>query len=644
MYRSLAAFALLILTLAAPVHAELAPGSQGPTFPAPEPNPKAVPTFHSIGLYWHGVGGAATAGTVRYRPANSGAPWKGGLDLWYDVRNSEYRGSIVELKPDTLYDIELTAGSSPVIVQATTWSESFNVPAGYTLNLVPGVKTVQVWPSNVASPTSTVVSGGLHQEIRLPMNPAGYTVFTGAAGANVIDHNADGFAGNAACITVLPGSQFLIIRGLVLANCKQRGIHVARFNPNPPPRETHSIVIEDNEIYGHGRAPNQSVEEGAIHCDHWHETINAKRPSRVVVQRNRIRDPRHSANPWSSGSHPQGPIGIQFSRCGQNNVVRYNEIYSTANPPNFFMDGIGGAENFSKEADGFLPVHSQYGAGNYQGFGFPWGDSDVYGNRVSHAYDDGIEVEGANRNVRVWGNFIDKVGIAIGAAATAVGPLYVWRNVSNILGGIKLAPPGDPDNEDRGPFIKAGAAWMDPQQTIPALNGGRAYYFHNTVLQPNIGQTHLGGAGFGINSSGGVTYNFVSRNNIWHIHRTDGFQGAAPIEALGLNPGQEATIDADQDLFNGTIVPSSVNGNIEPNRITGTPTYSARFALPSPENGWTGNFQLEENPPSLGYQAGAPIPGFNEGTNPDVGAHQSGRPPMTFGVNACFPYYSSCKP
>jgi len=54
-------------------------------------------------------------------------------------------------------------------------------------------------------------------------------------------------------------------------------------------------------------------------------------------------------------------------------VFRYNEIWSSSS--HYYNDGIGGGENFSTK-------------------GFPNSDSDVYGNRISQTYDDGIESEG----------------------------------------------------------------------------------------------------------------------------------------------------------------------------------------------------------------------------------------------------------
>ena len=38
--------------------------------------------------------------------------------------------------------------------------------------------------------------------------------------------------------------------------------------------------------------------------------------------------------------------------------------------------------------------------------GSPGPDSDIYGNLVSHCWDDGLEVEGGSRNVRIWDNYI----------------------------------------------------------------------------------------------------------------------------------------------------------------------------------------------------------------------------------------------
>src|ERR1700752_4267235 len=76
---------------------------------------KAVPTFHSIGLYWYQPGLAeGTTAQVTYKVQGSAEAAKPGLDLWYDTRNGEFRGSLVHLVPGTQYDITITRGSTSV--------------------------------------------------------------------------------------------------------------------------------------------------------------------------------------------------------------------------------------------------------------------------------------------------------------------------------------------------------------------------------------------------------------------------------------------------------------------------------------------------------------------------------------------------
>ena len=58
-------------------------------------NPYAVPTYECGGIYWKTA--ESGAGKIRYKERN-GKSWKDGLDLVYDSRHGEYRGSIINLK------------------------------------------------------------------------------------------------------------------------------------------------------------------------------------------------------------------------------------------------------------------------------------------------------------------------------------------------------------------------------------------------------------------------------------------------------------------------------------------------------------------------------------------------------------------
>src|SRR5207244_1448666 len=82
---------------------------------------------------------------------------------------------------------------------------------------------------------------------------------------------------------------------------------------------------------------------------------------------------------WGWG-HPAGPQGITFSYCGGNNVFRYNEITSS-DYRHYYNDAMGGEDNYTQT-------------------GFPNADSDIYGNLINGAMDDGLEIEGGDRNVR----------------------------------------------------------------------------------------------------------------------------------------------------------------------------------------------------------------------------------------------------
>jgi len=141
----------------------------------------------------------------------------------------------------------------------------------------------------------------------------------------------------------------------------------------------------------------------------------------------------------------------------------------------------------------------------------PNSDSDLYGNKISQAWDDGIESEGANRNVRIWGNYIDNTGTGIATTVTAIGPVYIFRNVYD---RSRFYERKAPDEDSRQPFFKAGSS--------PLLGDGRRYLFHNTMLQTRAPDLkHPLGAGLAIGGTGDDqrVKNTWSMNNIYRTWR-----------------------------------------------------------------------------------------------------------------------------
>jgi hypothetical protein len=389
---------------------------------------------------------------------------------------------------------------------------------------------------------------------------------------------------------VVVSAPYVIVRGLTLKGASEHALEIGAG--------AHHVVVERNDISGWGRLQTDASPpdnywgydmDAAIYC---RDQAGAEQ---IVVQRNRIHDPRSGSNNWSEprpaygdNTHPAGPQAVSFESCGGNNVFRYNEVTSAPDGKHWYNDGFGGWENFSTE-------------------GFPRADSDIYGNVIANYWDDAIESDGGNRNVRTWGNYLGEGFAKISAATSSVGPYYVFRNLSEksrYQGGTNT------DDIERGPLLKAGAPDGEP-------NGGRLYLLHNTMLQPPpvAPETEPLGAGAGIADSGGTLLNLVSRNNIIH--------GATVWNTIYCSPCDPSN-DFDYDLNSGAV---TAYDGAEAHGFSGTPTYD-------PANG-PNDFALD--PTSLGYDTAVVIPGFNAdflGAGPDVGAHERGSASMEFGVDA----------
>jgi hypothetical protein len=526
-----------------------------------------IPTFQSLGLYWSPSGRSSSViASVKFRKAGT-STWRKGLDLWFDTRNSEYRGSIVQLASGTTYDIQLILGTkSPVSFQATTWSDNYLI--GETVYLPAGTSNTEL----------TITKSGV---------PNGYVLYTALPGStSTIDMQNKGNN----CINI--SGSYVIVRGVALKGCKKNGIVI-----NP---KTHDIVIENNDISGWGELNTSSSYPGVgvdmqagVYC-YQSSAADADRTNRIIIQRNKIHDPRYTSNSWdessTSATHPHGPQGITIYKCGGNHVIRYNEIYGS--DAHSYNDGMGGGANFSAE-------------------GFPRADSDIYGNYIDHCKDNPIEAEGGNRNVRIWGNYMDASYTMIALVTTNIGPLYIWRNIANISHKVDGL---NSDSDPRGSMFKVGSS----DTTYPDL--GKTYVFHNTMLQPKVsGETYPLGLAYGVNDNGRPLNIFQTRNNIFQIYKSSSYSI--------YNGSLKTSNSFDYDLYNGSMRATSGQ---ETHGIKGLPKYSAT-------NG-PGQFALD--PSSPGYDAGTLISNFNDvytGSKPDVGAFEAGSPAMKFGVNAVWP-------
>ncbi len=564
--------------------------------------PTGVSTFHSISIYWtpNSIDSSKKV-LVKYKITGTGQ-WYQGFPMSYSHianagthQKSLYRGSIVNLTPNTSYDISLTQegenGESANFTQITL-SEKF--PGKNVLSLTANRKTpIQI--SESGTPDNYKIYDGNNFTLDLGLNyPDAITV-----NANYIiirNFNIKNTTDNGIKINGL--IHHIVIEGCDISKWGSRNDGSWTYNngtPNDPSDDISGKNQTDKTNFG---KPNQS----AIYV---YNTWEGPAASNLVIQRNKIHHPNYDTNNWNEpygspynhdkGMHPNGPGAIFFLNSGGNNIIRFNEIYS--DEEHFFNDGIGGGVNTS-----FL--------------GYPGSDSDIYGNYVSFCQDDAFEMEGGVVNVRVWNNFVENTLQGIANACVKIGPLYVWRNIygkgTTVVGGGRSSLYG----------IKMGYSGGIKNAT------GDQYFFNNTYLQPN--DEGYGGFGTtGSNDSNRGILHITSRNNI--IQARSSAQQA-------ISRGED-NIDNDFDYDLISTPKSSFPEGQELHGISGLPIYVDGWGF----KGTAGNSALSGvyglNTDSPGKDAAEIINNFSDiylGKGPDVGAHENLSDPISFGIKANF--------
>ncbi len=514
----------------------------------------AVATYECIGLYFKSPDLGQC--NVRFRQTGTSTP-KQGYPLVYDLRDKEYRGSIVGLKPHTNYAVEITLDNGSHELTCKTRNDRF--PIGKTTYLKGGVRS---------KPLVVTESG----------SAKGYHLITPAdnSKATIDVRNAEDY-------TCVIDANYVIVRGVEFKNAAIGGLLIKS--------KRHDNVIEDCRFTFWGRIGGPKTYGNQGNTD---SAIYAQRGSgNLTIQRNLIEHPRGASNDWDTG-HPAGPQAITLINSSGGNVIRYNEIRSTED--HGFNDAIGGASNYSFE-------------------GSPNRDSDIYGNIIANVWDDAIESEGANMNVRIWNNYIEKTFQHIATACTSKGPLYIFRNVFGESRRTHRDPLG-------GSMIKVGER--------NEFGGGRKFVFHNTAIQPR--------GAFNV-FSGHVNPNTVTRNNIFDCPGR-----------LTSSRQAETPCDFDYDLFTG------MDRGIARERhgIRGNHSFIESYALEFYPSSTTTKIKWGKVPMQQGdrtvtltdpvitvpnpvIDSGVRLANFNDnyaGKAPDLGAFELGRPPIRFGRRA----------
>ena len=515
-----------------------------------------VPTFHSAGIYWSPKTEITIKKALVFYKQEGTVNWNSGLDLhWLICENGtfEFRGSLVRLNSGTEYKILVKYNEITDSMVFKTWDENFKIKKEIKVNPQGTFKTTEAGNAN-----------------------EGYVVY---APIDKFDPEIDGGGNAEVGIDVL--HDWVIIRGFKIKNVKKYGI---RLHP-----EQKYAVIEKCEIskWGHntGQRFAKAKESNAIHLS-GSENLKA---SHIVIQDNYIFQPSFDTNNWDEpsdikkgGNHPNGNQAIWLENTGGNLVIRYNTIKGSIR--NYYNDGMGEWRNFGPH-------------------GFPYRDSDIHNNYISHVWDNAIESEGGNMNVRIYENFTDSCYAHYGLSNITLGPLYVFNNVSFV--GHKF--PGD-CNE--AVFLKIGNKLKFDKTTNKSWPAaGIAFVFNNTLLQPVVNGKKNGISKFA--TSTGPSEGVVYMNNIINTTGNNGND----FEILPLQTNSIAK----NNLYYGGVL----NEIGLANNICAMPVYNIQ------RGGW----YLEKD--SQGYKQGIFIPNFSEGYSgslPDIGAYQNGKPPLVFGV------------
>jgi hypothetical protein len=559
--------------------------------------PRAVPTFECMSLYWDvPEGAAAKICAVKFR-AFGDTDWRDAQPLWFDAKHRQYRGSVVNLRAGTDYEFSLALVDGPsAAVTARTWSNTFPIAATTDL------------PKGTTREPLRITDGGSAEK--------GHRLYTAAPEGTTID------VADAAKTCVSVEADYVILRGVTCRGARVDGVRVGN---------RHHVVIEGCDISGWGRRDAKAgqtaklggkevkfLENLGAYLDAGIQVggpLSAPACEQIVIQGNRIHHPRHTANNWTQASpyfstggrlstHPQGPDAIVFAQQTRGrHVIRWNDL-DGGDYEHMFNDALLAAE---PKGNGFM------------------GDGDIYGNRVAHCWDDGIEAERGDRNVRIWGNHFSRMIKCVSAGYIWEGPLYVWRNVAEEL----LHPHEMPaHNGGLSPFKAHPPCFMPPPQEDPKeQRDGVVFVYHNTLL---AGAGHPAGWVFNAwppHKYVSPSVRLISRNNVWQTRAYPAYFNTSNPEGVNyaVRDFDRSYFDQDYDLHSGVIAPAAAAGA---HTRQGEPIFAKGHGA-----GTAGRYQLAEMSP--GHDDAMRLANFNDdfqGQQPDRGAHETGAAELQYGT------------
>ncbi len=601
------------------------PGDDGYQFPQSALGTSAesldvVETFHNISLYWDQAGNNTTDQALcRFREKGT-STWYETMPLWYDARTiqttsdgdsiklevpygyQQFRGSILKVEPETIYQIECQTESTRLraSAEATTWDET---------------------PPE-AAPTEPAASSTAQLNITTGGSASAYKVYRRTGGWTIDRNNAGDGPGGSEQHCIYVNAPYVIIDGVTCQDFQDGGVF---FGPL-----AHDVWVINSEFTDFGIDDPNTVwgcnGSSAFLTEGDHEGGN-EGIVRIVIQNNYIHTPKYDANSWDENgngvpsqsadnrpvstncflpgsSHPAGSSASDVHDTGGNWVWRYNTFGNrSADFLKMFDDGTSGGQNFSYAGD--CPR-----------------DCDYYQNFFTHIWDDGHQNEGAGMNNREYENYVEYSRTCSGRAPIAIGPSYIFRNIctKGLMGpnasNPALTPPGN-----NGWFFKC-ATKPDDGLGLNDVEIGQGYTLiaHNTVYKTS-GQSD--GRAQSMQLDDGCGRNLYVYCNIFDTSSSMG----------SVNRGYWTTAEADgksdieDNLWgNGQTKPSadgSGTTNVSPSYdTTGNTQYTSDVYEPAAASAQIDTCDISLPNLQYGYA----------GSKPDRGAVERGQSRVTYGV------------
>lgn len=484
-------------------------------------NIRLFPTFESCGVYI--PCDTVVDCRVWYKQSDS-TIWHESYPPIYDVKEKEYRVSIVRLNEATTYDVKsclrIKSGASVEYYSSfTTWTS--NPSISKVLNISSFAKNVdgsitisglkgqpEAWIKVVGD--IPIQSSGIH-EAALSVSDCCYVIFEK--------------------LCVRGGRKHGIRTDESVSNVRFVNCDIAKWGR----------VCATQNIKGHfldNKGNEINNDAGLI----------IYKSNNVVLERSYVHDPNGNTNPWNGNieigeytgrqytfTHPQGPNAVYVMESRGGIVLRYNDL-------------VGSQTHRYND-----PVEAWRNSDINGGFAH---DADIYGNLMAFGQDDAIELDGGQCNVRVYDNRIEQVYCGISTAPNKKGPSYIYNNViwnlGNSLGRGSCA-------------IKNGGGYEH--------SFGVQYLFYNTII-------HNGGGMMGIGYGNGKQrelFYACTRNNIFLSLRSD-VDSVKPgfcIYDKYHNPQCDFDYDVLGNVYNadgkGSIVASE---NAEQHAVYGLPKFT----------------------------------------------------------------------